>query len=109
LRSRRYHPPADATRITGVDNREAIDIDSFDVFDERYCRIQMLGTSEPVAWHVGDHGPEPTAWVRRVGASRVAVDLLRHDERSYASPGQHALLTRLATWASASPATEVLS
>jgi type 1 glutamine amidotransferase len=92
------HPPADETTIAGVGNPEHITIEPFAVFDERYCRIQRLGSSTVVARHDSIRGSEPTAWVRNAGPSRVAVDLLGHDERSYDSPGRRALMAELAVW-----------
>lgn len=92
------HPPADETLITVTDTHLA-GVRSFDVFDERYCKLQPVGLSETVATHVADGTTYPTAWTRTVGATRVAVDVLGHDERSYESAGHRRLLTALAQWA----------
>jgi type 1 glutamine amidotransferase len=93
-----FHPPADEAQIVGCRNSAGISVDAFRVFDERYCRLQRIGRSVVVAEHEGPEGREPTAWVRTLGRSRVAVDLLGHDERSYESAGRRALLSRLAEW-----------
>lgn len=97
-----WHPDADLAIISGgvLPNGEAVA--DFSVFDERYCRLQRVGQSDVAATHSAGHGSlltEPTAWARKVGASRVAVDVLGHDERSYASEGHRQLLTQLARWA----------
>ncbi|MCT9819177.1 ThuA domain-containing protein [Microbacterium sp. W1N] len=73
----------------------------FSVADERYCRLQRLGRSAVVAQFDGAESGdvEPAAWIREVGAARIAVDVLGHDERSYASAGHRRLLAQLARWA----------
>jgi len=78
---------------------DGVDVEGFDVVDERYCRLQRFGRSHVVAEHDGEFGPEPTAWVREVGRSRIAVDVLGHDERSYESEGHRRLIAHLARWA----------
>jgi type 1 glutamine amidotransferase len=93
-----YHPPQGDTLVTGLKMPDGTSIPDFDLFDERYCRLQQVGPRQIVAEHPGDHSPEPAAWVRHHGQSRVAVDVLGHDERSYASAGHRGLLQRLALW-----------
>jgi type 1 glutamine amidotransferase len=95
-----YHPPAGSTRVTGGSFPDGVEVEAFTVRDERYCQLQQIGARHIVATHQGAAGPEPTAWVRTVGESRVAVDLLGHDERSFESVGHLQLLTQLAVWAS---------
>ncbi|MFK4760087.1 ThuA domain-containing protein [Microbacterium sp. ZW T5_45] len=97
-----WHPPASMTnvKVNGFPDEEGgAGFDDFDVFDERYCRLQQLGSRDVVATHPGEQGPEPSAWVRRYGRSRIAVDVLGHDEKSYESEGHRQLITRLAVWA----------
>ena len=96
-----YHPPQGDTSVTGLKMPDGTPVPDFDLFDERYCRLQQIGPRHVVAEHPGQHSPEPAAWVRHYGRSRVAVDVLGHDERSYASPGHRDLLQRLARWATA--------
>lgn len=93
------HPPADETKIEVVDSSLA-GTSSFRVFDERYCKLQPVGTSRTVATHVVEGVVYPAAWTRTVGSSRVAVDVLGHDQRSYESDGHQRLLFALALWAS---------
>ncbi len=95
-----WHPPIGAARITLSPSRLGAHLDDFDVLDERYSRLQRVGSSEIVATHEVDGVIYPTAWTRVVGRARVAADLLGHDERSYDSAGHRALLSTLARWAS---------
>lgn len=94
-----WHPELGETEVTGGTLPEGDRVDGFTVADERYLSLQRIGRSHVVATHDGDHGPEPTAWVRTYGNSRIAVDALGHDERSYAAAGHRALVTQLAKWA----------
>lgn len=104
-----FHPPRGRTAIRGGQLPGGAAIPDFEVDDERYCRLQFLGRSTVVAEHDGpggaddgrggpDGGAEPAAWVRTVGQSRIAVDTLGHDERSFDSAGHRALVTALARW-----------
>ena len=101
-----FHPPADTAHITGGTLPGGSVIADFEVNDERYCRIQRLGASTEVAHHSHNGRAEPAAWVREHGPSRVAVDLLGHDERSYDSAGHRGLLSTLALWVAGSRATD---
>lgn len=94
-----FHPPAGVTRIEIADEPEVAGVSDFEVFDERYCRLQRVGDSRVVAWHGGDGAPEPAVWVREHRGARVAVDVLGHDARSYESPGHRDLVRALARWA----------
>ncbi|MDJ0334069.1 ThuA domain-containing protein [Salinibacterium sp. G-O1] len=93
------HPPADDAHVQGLTMPDGTPVAGFELFDERYCGLQFLGRSVVVAEHEGLVATEPTAWVRHFDASRVAVDVLGHDERAYASPGHLALIGQLASWA----------
>lgn len=93
-----WHPPLDRVRIAGDALPDGTRIDDFDVDDERYTRLQAFGERMVVARHETEGESQPTAWVRAHGASRVAVDALGHDERSWASDGHRALFTQLARW-----------
>lgn len=93
------HPPASDAHISGGHLVDGDPVADFDVFDERYCGLQQLGERHVIATHEGECGSEPTAWVRRFGRARVAVDVLGHDERSYESTGHRRLISQLARWA----------
>ncbi len=94
------HPEIGRARITAQRGGE-VEMPDFEVFDERYCRLQRIGESVVVATHAGaDAGEiEPTAWIRDAGRARVGVSVLGHDERAYDSAGNVALVTALARWA----------
>ncbi|GAB3815146.1 hypothetical protein GCM10028820_12070 [Tessaracoccus terricola] len=96
-----WHPPLDTTRITGAALPDGTPVADFDVEDERYLSLQRIGHSHVVAHFDGAGGPEPAAWVREYRNSRIAVDALGHDERSYASEGHRALIRTLASWLTA--------
>lgn len=96
---RSWHPPLDTATIRRIPIEEDGQPSEFRVEDERYLSLQFVGRRHVVATHAGPNGPEPTAWIRRHGAARVAVDLLGHDERSYDSAGHRDLLRDLAAWA----------
>ena len=74
------------------------EVQDFDVYDERYSRLQAIGERHVVAEFDVDGERMPAAWVRTHAASRVAVDVLGHDARSYSSTGHRDLITRLARW-----------
>ncbi|MAP63856.1 MAG: hypothetical protein CMH34_08960 [Microbacterium sp.] len=94
-----WHPPVGdvEVRVLSVPGGDALP--DFTVFDERYSRLQAIGRREVVAEFTVDGEPMPAAWVRTYGASRIAVDVLGHDARSYASAGHRALVEHLARWA----------
>lgn len=94
-----WHPPASTTTIRGKTLPGGTPVEDITVFDERYCRLQRLGRSDVVAVHDGDGEDEAAAWTREFAASRIAVDLLGHDERSYFSAEHGRLIARLALWA----------
>lgn len=98
-----YHPPGGNTRVLGRNFPDGADVADFEVSDERYCRIQAVGSRHVVAEHESNGGLEPTVWTRQYGRSRVAVDLLGHDLRSFESRGHRDLIVRLAQWASSPP------
>ncbi len=96
-----WHPPAGRTVVHPTPaGRDQLDgLEPFDVVDERYLRLQRLGTSTVVAELDHDGVRHPAAWVRTHGPSRVAGSLLGHDESSYESAGHRDLVRRLALWA----------
>ncbi|MBS3179859.1 MULTISPECIES: ThuA domain-containing protein [unclassified Pseudoclavibacter] len=94
-----WHPPAGVAEIRGLSLPDGDEVDDFTVFDERYLRLQQVGRSHVVAQHTHEGHLSPTSWVREAGRSRVAVDLLGHDERSYESHAHVELISRLARWA----------
>lgn len=70
----------------------------FGVADEQYSFLQRVGTSTVLAEHTHADEQHPLVWVRQPGPARVAVDLLGHDHRSYASAAHRRLLGSLLAW-----------
>lgn len=70
----------------------------FTVADEQYSFLQRVGSSTVLAEHTHAGERHPLVWVRTHGVARMAVDLLGHDERSYASAGHHRLLRSVINW-----------
>ncbi|WP_431030590.1 ThuA domain-containing protein [Plantibacter sp. RU18] len=93
-----WHPPSGRTVIRGLRFPDGAPVHDLEVDDEQYLRLQRLGPSGVVAEHEIDGERFPAAWVREHEASRVAVDALGHDERSYESAGHRALIAQLAQW-----------
>lgn len=93
-----WHPPRGRTVVRGLGLPGGSPIQDVEVDDEQYLRLQRLGRSDVVAEHEIDGEHSPAAWVRAFKASRVAVDALGHDERSYESAGHRALIAQLAEW-----------
>ena len=94
-----HHPPFGQMEVAGTVMPDGGRVRDFTLDDERYCRLQRIGSSLIVATHAGDGSAEPAAWVRDVGPSRIAVDVLGHDERSYDSAGHRSLIRQLSRWA----------
>ena len=96
-----WHPPAGRTIVhpTGAHGGPVGDFEAFGVLDERYLRLQRLGTSTVVAEFEHCGVRHPAAWVGTHGRARVTADLLGHDESSYESAGHRDLVRRLARWA----------
>ncbi|SKC57750.1 ThuA domain-containing protein [Plantibacter cousiniae] len=98
-----WHPPMGPTVVRGLASPAGGPLGDIPVDDEQYLRLQPVGRSTTVAEHDVDGERFPAVWVREVGTSRVAVDALGHDERSYASAEHRALLAALARWAARAP------
>ena len=96
-----WHPPFGTVQVSAGALPDGTELSGFEVEDERYARLQAIGERTVVAHHDVEGAAEPTAWVRTHGASRIAVDALGHDERSWASEGHRGLLTALARWTTA--------
>ncbi|GAA1946378.1 ThuA domain-containing protein [Microbacterium aquimaris] len=96
-----WHPPAGEIDVRVHPFPDGDALSDFTVFDEQYARLQAIGRREVVAEFTVDGERMPAAWVRTYGASRIAVDVLGHDARSYASAGHRNLVKRLARWATA--------
>jgi hypothetical protein len=93
-----WHPPFGTMRVQGGALPDGRQQPGFEVEDELYCRLQLIGDRHVVTSHEVDGIVHPTSWVREVGKSRVAVDLLGHDARSYASEEHRSAILRLVDW-----------
>lgn len=94
-----WHPPMGRNVVRGLTLPDGSPLGDFAVEDEQYLRLQPVGRCAVVAEHDVEGERFPAVWTRTVGSSRIAVDALGHDERSYTSPGHRALLADLARWA----------
>lgn len=98
-----WHPPRGPVRVHGGTLPDGTPVPDVAAVDELYQRLQPVGERHVVAWHEHDGRRVASAWVRRHGASRVAVDVLGHDAESYDSASHRALVTALARWATRAP------
>ncbi|MGD8167759.1 ThuA domain-containing protein [Herbiconiux sp. P16] len=94
------HPPFDDEASVHVLPHPVTEgLGDFTVADERYCRLQLVGSRVVLAEHTEEGKREPLVWLRESGAARIAYDALGHDTRSYDSAAHRALIRRLARWA----------
>ncbi|MGG7466281.1 ThuA domain-containing protein [Plantibacter sp. YIM 135347] len=95
------HPEIGTARITvHADRHPIVDgLADFELFDERYSRIQRTGEVAILAEHEHEGVRHPVLWAREHGPSRIVYDALGHDERSFASPEHLELVRRSAAWA----------
>lgn len=104
-----WHPPHGIARVRSAPGGgeaaatpfavDAPTVDDFEVEDERYIRLQQIGDSRVIGCFSHDGADHPAVWMREYRGSRVAGDVLGHDERSYDSAGHRELIGRLALWA----------
>ncbi len=94
-----WHPPIGDARVQVVgDHPIAAGQADFTVFDERYTGMPLTGDIEPIAVHAEAGANHPLVWARRVGASRIVVDALGHDARSYESAEHRRLVRSALAW-----------
>ena len=97
-----WHPPIGDARVHIVgDHQIATGLADFTVFDERYTGMPISGIIEPIAEHTEDGANHPLVWARRIGASRIVVDALGHDLRSYESDDHRQLVRAALAWLAA--------
>jgi len=100
---RSSHPPLGPVTVTPTEAGRAHDVtrgvETFTVEDEAYGDLDAVDGLEPLL--VAEHGgrTHPLAWARRVGAGRVATDLLGHGPPSFTHPVHREVLARAVTWA----------
>ena len=70
-----------------------------DVFDERYCFLEVAPSSQVLGWVTDDDGVRhPALWVTEAHGGRTVYSGLGHDVRSYDSPSHREVLLRAAEW-----------
>lgn len=99
-RGHSWHPPFSSAdvRITESAHPVAAGLADFSLDDELYTDLDVDTEVDVIATHSLDGVAHPLVWCRTLGASRVVVDALGHDERSYASPGHRAVLDAAVAW-----------
>ena len=92
---RSFHPPIGWTGVrVGSGHPIVAGLRDFDVVDEVYCDLDVLGDVKPLATAQG----QPVLWARGVRRGRVVYDALGHDTRSYDSPVHRSILRRSSQW-----------
>ena len=97
-----WHPPIGDTSFRAVDDEHPVSagLAPFTVYDEGYLDLDLDEGVRPLV--VTDHAgvAHPVVW-QGPGPSRVIVDTLGHDARSFASAGRLDLLRREIAWLTA--------
>jgi hypothetical protein len=94
-----WHPPlGDAQVRLGGDHPIVRGLADFELTDERYVDLYYREPPTPFAWHEEAGRQHPLAWSRDAGATKLVVDLLGHDQRSYDSPAHCQLLVQAMRW-----------
>lgn len=103
-----WHPAVAELAVRPTAAGAAAGLEAFTVSDERYTALAIAEGVEILLVADDEDGtPQPLAWRQRVGAGRVACDLLGHDPGSLAVPGHAYALRSLARWALGRPAVEM--
>lgn len=102
---RSWHPEISEATIDVVDPDHPVTagIESFTLWDERYTDLDVDLDVQVLAVHEEGGRRHPLLWVRDLPTGRVAVSLLGHDERSFASAPHRRLLQQAAGWAARQP------
>lgn len=100
--ARSWHPPITATRFRPVDDEHPVTagLAPFTAYDEGYLDLDLDEGIRPLVVTDHDGVAHPVVW-QGPGPSRVVVDTLGHDERSFASSGRLDLLRREVAWLTA--------
>jgi hypothetical protein len=96
------HPKTGPCTITTYPGRHPIvaPVGDFEITDERYSFLRVEPGVTALADHEWEGARHPLLWAREHGRSRVVVDALGHDERSYDSAGHREIIVRAARWLS---------
>jgi hypothetical protein len=99
-----WHPPLGDARIClHAGHAIAEGIGDFSLTDERYTDLYFREPPEPIASHQESGRRHPLVWARTVARSRLVVDLLGHDQRSYASAAHGRLVVQALRWLRPTP------
>ncbi|MEO1082561.1 MAG: ThuA domain-containing protein [Pseudomonadota bacterium] len=102
-----YHPPPAPVSVRPTAAGAALGLQPFEVTDERYSDLDLREDIETLLVAEDEAGREqPLVWRQRVGAGRVACDLLGHDPESLAVPAHAEALRGLVAWVLKRPASE---
>lgn len=103
-----WHPPVAEVAVRPTATGAAAGLAPFTVSDERYSELSFAEGIETLLVADDEAGtPQPLAWRHRVGAGRVACDLLGHDPDSLTEPAHAHALRSLAGWVLGRPAAVV--
>lgn len=94
------HPPLGDSRMLVDPSADPIaaGLGDFDIVDERYSKLRTDGAYRAFVTHVLDGTTYPVMWARQSGPSRVVVDTMGHDRRSFDSPEHRQLIERSFEW-----------
>jgi hypothetical protein len=97
-----WHPPLGPTSFRAVDDEHPVGagLAPFSAYDEGYAGLDLDEGIRPIVVVEHDGVPFPVVW-QGPGASRVIVDTLGHDARSFESAGRVDLLRREIAWLTA--------
>lgn len=102
---RSWHPPITDTDFRAVDDEHPVSagLAPFTAYDEGYLELDLDEGIRPLVVTDHDGVAHPVVW-QGPGPSRVIVDTLGHDARSFDSPGRVDLLRREIAWLTAAGA-----
>jgi type 1 glutamine amidotransferase len=94
-----WHPPLGDTAFRAADDEHPVSagLAPFTAYDEGYAGLDLDEGIRPLVVVEHDGVPFPVVW-QGPGPSRVLVDTLGHDARSFASEGRTDLLRREIAW-----------
>lgn len=98
---RTWHPPLGgqaSVEVVDAEHPVTAGLTDFTLADERYTDLEVDADNRVLVAHTHDGVRHPLVWVREVGASRVVVDVLGHDERSFDAVDHLCLIQQAARW-----------
>jgi type 1 glutamine amidotransferase len=95
------HPPIGTATVTYSPADHPISArpgTCFEVWDERYCYLEVTGDITVLATHEHDGVAHPLVWTHDLPGGRAVYDALGHGRQSFESPERRDLLRREAAW-----------